>query len=96
MKLTPPPAYTLDRFQEFTVLMQARMDTLEALLADREPAASSSKPVTTKALCTFLGVTEPTVIRWRKKGVIPFYTVGTAVRYDLTKVIAALETKKKK
>jgi excisionase family DNA binding protein len=53
------------------------------------------QPVTTKQLCEFLGITEPTVIRWRKKGKIPFMQIGSAVRFNLPAVISALEVKRK-
>jgi excisionase family DNA binding protein len=52
-------------------------------------------PVNTKQLCEFLGVTEPTIIRWRKKGKIPFLQIGSSIRFNLPAVIAALEVKKK-
>lgn len=55
---------------------------------------TNSKPLTTKELCEHLRVSEPTIIRWRKKKVIPYFTIGTAVRYHLGEVIAALEAKK--
>ena len=53
------------------------------------------QPVTTKQLCEFLRVTEPTIIRWRKKGKIPFMQIGSAVRFNLPAVISALEVKRK-
>jgi excisionase family DNA binding protein len=49
-----------------------------------------SKPINTKQLCEYLGVTEPTIIKWREKGKIPFFTVGSSVRFNLEKVIEAL------
>ena len=52
-----------------------------------------SKPITTKELCKHLGVTEPTILRWRLKKKIPFYKIGSAIRFDLEKVIKALEKK---
>jgi len=55
----------------------------------------NEQPITTKQLCDFLGVTEPTIIRWRKKGKIPFMQIGSAVRFNLPAVISALEVKKK-
>jgi predicted DNA-binding transcriptional regulator AlpA len=44
-------------------------------------------------LCRRLNITEPTVIRWEKKGKIPRMEIGSAVRYDWNKVLAALEAK---
>lgn len=69
----------------------------EELAAGHSSAVSSgynNKPLTTKELCEHLRVSEPTIIRWRKKKVIPYFTIGTAVRYHLNEVIAALEAKK--
>ncbi|HWW39358.1 helix-turn-helix domain-containing protein [Pedobacter sp.] len=60
------------------------------------PVTSKSEPpITTKQLCEFLGVTEPTIIRWRKKGKIPFMQIGSALRYDKEAVIKAISEKKK-
>jgi excisionase family DNA binding protein len=51
---------------------------------------TKNRPVTTKELCTYLGVTEPTVLRWRKKKVIPFFCIGSAIRFNLQEVIKSL------
>jgi excisionase family DNA binding protein len=56
----------------------------------------NEQPITTKQLCEFLGITEPTVIRWRKKGKIPFLQIGSSIRFNLSSVIASLEVSKKK
>lgn len=47
-------------------------------------------------LCKRLNITEPTAIRWEKKGAIPFFRIGSAIRYNWPKVIEALENKKGK
>lgn len=52
-----------------------------------------NKPVNTKELCAYLGITPQTLIRWKKKRKIPYMNIGSAVRFDLSKVIAALEKK---
>jgi len=52
------------------------------------------QPINQQALCQFLGITEPTVIRYRKKGRIPFLQIGSRILYQKDKVIAALENKK--
>lgn len=57
-------------------------------------AVKKDRPITTKELCEHLGVTEPTVRRWKKKGAIPYFTIGSAVRFHLSDVIASLEKKK--
>lgn len=47
-----------------------------------------------KQLMKRLNISEPTLIRWRKKSKIPFLQIGTSIRYDWFKVLIALETKK--
>src|SRR5690606_11936464 len=59
-------------------------------------AKQISKPITQKELCDYLSITEPTVIRWRNKGKIPFMKIGSAIRYDINAVTAALEANNKK
>ena len=49
------------------------------------------RPITVKELCSFLGVTEATIIRWRKKGKIPFMQVGSRVLFQKSVVLKALE-----
>jgi excisionase family DNA binding protein len=56
---------------------------------------NTQPPITTKQLCQFLGITEPTVIRWRKKGKIPYIQIGSALRYDKEAVLLALSENKK-
>lgn len=51
--------------------------------------------VNQKELCIRFDLSEPTVIRWRDKGLIPFMRVGSAVRYDVNLVAKALEFKNK-
>lgn len=50
----------------------------------------------TDQLMAKLGVTRPTLAKWRKEGRIPFIQVGSVVRYDLDKVLAALENRKRR
>jgi hypothetical protein len=38
-----------------------------------------------------LEITEPTVIRWQRRGDIPFMLIGTCVRYNWPEVVKALE-----
>jgi excisionase family DNA binding protein len=52
-----------------------------------------SKPISERELCKYLGISAPTAIRWRQKGKLPFMQIGSAIRYDLNKVISALEKK---
>ncbi len=45
-------------------------------------------------LCKRLNITEPTAIRWEKKGQIPSLRIGSNVRYNWPKVVNALENPK--
>lgn len=46
-------------------------------------------------LCNRLDITEPTAIRWEKKGKIPCFRIGSNVRYNWQSVINQLEGKTK-
>ena len=52
--------------------------------------------ITGKELCAYLGISTPTLIRWRNKGKIPFFEMGGVIRYDKRKVSKALESGNKK
>jgi excisionase family DNA binding protein len=77
-------------------LLHDKLSNIELLLAQGTNAQVSTmgKPFNTKELCRFLGISEPTCIRWRKKGKIPFLKVGGSIRYDKAAVIAAIESRK--
>lgn len=78
--------------REFINLIKiAVKEVLDEMQPTIKESATLTKPVTTKELCDFLRITEPTVMRWKKKGKIPYMNIGTAVRFDLYKVLAALE-----
>lgn len=51
--------------------------------------------LTQDELAEKLNLTVPTLIRWRAKGKIPFLNIGSAIRFDLNKVLAAIEKKKR-
>lgn len=57
---------------------------------------ANAELITGDELCLKLGVTIQTLIRWRQKGKIPYLQVGGSIRYDLNKVLDALEVKKVK
>lgn len=58
------------------------------------PAKEKSEILDTKELCNRLGMSEPTIVRWREKGKIPYLRIGTNIRYDWAKVLEAIENKK--
>lgn len=41
------------------------------------------------------GISEPTIIRHEKRGIIPFLTIGSSKRYNWPAVVKALQKKKK-
>ena len=80
-------------------MIDVRLSTIESLLISLKhglpipPHVDNEQPVTVKEICSFLGVTEPTVIRWRKKGKIPFMQVGSRVLFQKSAVLEALQNK---
>ncbi len=80
--------------------LNSRLERIENILTS--PGASVTvpqaieKPINTKELCEFLNITEPTIIRWKKKGKIPFLQVGNSIRFDKGAVIKALEKNSKR
>lgn len=79
---------------EFKLLM---IDVVNDCLHHNTPAGESpnTEIINRDELCKRLNITEPTAIRWEKKGVIPCFRIGSGVRYNWPKVIEALEGKKK-
>lgn len=83
-------------------ILDARLSNIEGLLLElKHPESSNqeSKPkiiLDTDELMQKLGITRPTLSKWRKEGRIPFIQVGSVVRYDLDKVLEALESKKRR
>lgn len=51
--------------------------------------------ITTKELMSKLQLSEPSIIRYRKKGTIPYFRIGNVIRYDYDRVLQALEKKGK-
>ena len=49
-----------------------------------------NKPLSQIEIADFLGVTVQTIIRWKQKGKIPFFEIGSAQRFDKDKVLKAL------
>jgi hypothetical protein len=55
---------------------------------------ATDKPVTGKELCAFIGITMPTLIRYRKKGLVPSKKIGKKILYDKAQVMEAINNKK--
>ncbi|MEH6304684.1 helix-turn-helix domain-containing protein [Olivibacter sp. CPCC 100613] len=49
----------------------------------------------TKELLEILNIGETTLVRYKKKGLIPYLKMGGIHRYDLDKVVSALEVNNK-
>ena len=75
-------------------MLEAMQWAVEHLPAQR--TLSEPEIITGDKLCQRLDITIQTLIRWRQKGKIPFMQIGSAIRYDLNKVIEAIEVGKKK
>lgn len=81
--------------------LHERLASIESMLLNLQngsnnltaPSTSKEKPISIKELCEHLNITEPTALRWRKKGKIPFFTIGAAVRFNLSEVLIALAGK---
>lgn len=69
----------LRRIEEQIALSASASPDVAADIIDREE------------LCKRLGITEPTAIRWGKRGKIPVLRIGSAVRYNWVNVLKALE-----
>jgi len=84
--LTTPEVRQLFR-QELETYFENRTKILPGTIENEQP-------INTKELCNFLDITEPTLIRWRNKGKIPFLKIGSRILYQKGAVLAALENKK--
>lgn len=77
----------------------------DVIIADLQEIKSklAESPVTTATpqaeiigrseLCKRLSISEPTAIRWEKKGKIPCFHIGSSVRYNWQFVIDSLTKK---
>jgi len=77
-----------------SMVRQAVREEIAASGVHPPQEGTNDKPVTQSELCEFLGVTEPTILNLRKKKKIPFFLVGTSVRFSKPAVMKALENSK--
>jgi excisionase family DNA binding protein len=67
-------------------------ETLKSALDKFSPGISLPDRVLTQSeLCTFLKTSRQTISRLKKKGKIPFLEIGSETRFDLAKVLSAIE-----
>lgn len=78
-------------------VINEKLDRLESRFFETKSTIPSPPPeiIDRKELRVRLGITEPTIIRWEKKGKIPSFRIGSNVRYNWQTVINALEEKTK-
>lgn len=88
--LFPIPIHRLK--SEFQEWMKEILDQKD----QDHPQTNKGNILDTEQIIAKLGVTRPTLSKWRKEGRIPFIQVGSVVRYDLDKVLEALENKKRR
>jgi excisionase family DNA binding protein len=78
--------------------LNTRLERIEVLLTNINIPEKESLPeklMNTKEICEFLGITEPTLIRRKKKG-LPFIEIGGSIRFDKAAVIKSLQKNCKK
>lgn len=76
---------------ELRILIGDELKNFAPLVSNKQ---ENEQPINQQEICHFLNITEPTLIRWRKKGKIPFLKIGSRVLYQKSAVLAALENKK--
>ncbi len=50
--------------------------------------------ITSTTTANILGVSKPTLHRWKMQGFIPFYRIGTRIRFKRSEVMEFLNSKK--
>ena len=90
---------------EKTVLISMPIEDLQTVIIEcvntclkynKQPLTADEQPVSSKELCSYLNISEPTLIRWRKRGRIPFLQVGSRKLYQKSAVISAIQAKQVK
>lgn len=76
-----------------TYLDRAVAESISKLSFIREP---EPEIISGSELQKRLDISEPTLIRWRQKGKIPYLQLGASIRYNWHEVIKALEVPTKK
>ena len=75
-------------------LINEKLDRLESIIATMSLKPENKIPteiIDRKELCKRLAITEPTAIRWERKGKIPYFRIGSNIRYNWQSVINTLE-----
>jgi excisionase family DNA binding protein len=75
---------------EFEILVE---NSLRRVISEQTSTAPLTEIISRDELCKRLNITEPTAIRWERKGKIPSFRIGSSVRYNWHSVIETLEKK---
>lgn len=76
---------------EFEILVE---NSLRRVFTEQTSSTSPQTEIIGRnELCKRLAITEPTAIRWEKKGKLPSFRIGSSVRYNWHTVIDVLEKK---
>ena len=62
---------------------------MEAIQTEKQIEIINSREIRTR-----LDISEPTLIRWRQKGKIPYLAIGSVIRYNWFDAVEALTVKK--
>jgi predicted DNA-binding transcriptional regulator AlpA len=76
---------------ELTTLIELAVN--KAMGKQIEAPHTKTEIIDRSELCRRLNITEPTCIRYEKKGKLPRIEIGSSIRYDWNRVIKALEGK---
>ena len=77
-------------YNPFQLLFE-KLDGIQEQISAMAPATTPQIEIINRdELCKRLDITEPTCIRWEKKGKIPSMRIGSAIRYDWFAVVEAL------
>ena len=90
---------TFDQLPNEVAKQGAMLEQIQCLLDKlvKSPnIPTSTEIVTAEQLSVKLDITRQTLARWRKQKRIPYIQVGAVIRYDLNKVVEALESNKRK
>jgi hypothetical protein len=72
-------------------------ESMQLVLDKVAPGAGlPDKLFTQKELSAYLKISAPTIIQLKKRGTIPYMLLGSDIRYDLRKVLNALEKNSKR
>lgn len=77
----------------FEEVLKQLAEIKELILAIQRPEPPN-EIIDRKELQKRLQLAEPTIINWGKRKIIPFFRIGSAVRYNWPKVVKAIENNK--